>query len=208
MGTSIRDHPTKARLLDAAAGVFARHGFRDAGVREICAAAGVNQASVNYHFGSKEGLYSAVLQDAYDRAGPGWPMPRLADSPDNPEHALREWIRWFMERMFSEHHASRLLLHELRDPTPMLGQLVDRSMRPVFEAVREIVCAITGQGPEDPFVVRSLASLFGQCTIYRTSRPLLEHMMPERHLDDPKGAAIAAHIYAFTMAALKAEADR
>ena len=90
MGTSIRDHPTKARLLDAAAGVFARHGFRDAGVREICAAAGVNQASVNYHFGSKEGLYSAVLQDAYDRAGPGWPMPRLADSPDNPEHALRE----------------------------------------------------------------------------------------------------------------------
>jgi len=177
-------------------------------VREICAAAGVNQASVNYHFGSKDGLYAAVLRDAYERAGPAWPMPRLADSPDDAAGALRQWIRWFMERMFSEHHASRLLLHELRDPTPALGHFVEQSMRPVFEAVREMVCAITGKAPDDPFVVRSLASLFGQCTIYRTSRPLLERMLPDHPFDLEEAAAIAEHIHAFTLAALKAGADR
>lgn len=39
---------TKERLTRAAGVVFARDGFQRAGVREICALAGVNLALVNY----------------------------------------------------------------------------------------------------------------------------------------------------------------
>lgn len=48
---------TRSRLLSAASRLFAEKGYDHATVRDICAAAGVNIALVNYHFKSKEGLY-------------------------------------------------------------------------------------------------------------------------------------------------------
>lgn len=53
---------TPQRLLDAAEGVLMRHGIEGASMRMITAAAGVNLAAANYHFGSKEGLIEAVFR--------------------------------------------------------------------------------------------------------------------------------------------------
>ena len=44
---------TKSRLLRVAERLFAEHGFDGVSVRQLTAAAGVNLAAVNYHFGSK-----------------------------------------------------------------------------------------------------------------------------------------------------------
>ncbi len=54
---------TKQRVLDAAERLFAQKGFAATSLRTITAEAGVNLASVNYHFGSKE----ALLQSVYAR---------------------------------------------------------------------------------------------------------------------------------------------
>ena len=54
-------HDTKDRILDAAESLFAQHGFDATSLRVITAAAGVNLASVNYHFQSKNSLIEAVL---------------------------------------------------------------------------------------------------------------------------------------------------
>src|SRR3982751_2203971 len=52
---------TQARILDAAETLFMEHGFEATSLRLITAAASVNLAAVNYHFGSKEELFQAVL---------------------------------------------------------------------------------------------------------------------------------------------------
>jgi AcrR family transcriptional regulator len=52
---------TKVQVLDAAEALFADRGFDAPSMRAITTAAGVNLASVNYHFRSKEGLLDAVL---------------------------------------------------------------------------------------------------------------------------------------------------
>lgn len=52
---------TKESILDAAETLFAEQGFSGTSLRTITAAAGVNIASVNYHFGSKEALIEAVF---------------------------------------------------------------------------------------------------------------------------------------------------
>ena len=53
---------TRLRILDTAEHVFARDGFRDTTLRSITAEAGVNLASVNYYFGSKEKLIEEVFK--------------------------------------------------------------------------------------------------------------------------------------------------
>ena len=53
---------TKTRILDAAERLFAEHGFSDTSMRDITTAADVNLAAINYHFGSKESLFIAVME--------------------------------------------------------------------------------------------------------------------------------------------------
>lgn len=56
-----RGEATRTRILDAAEALFSEHGVNGASLRAIVAAAGVNIAAVNYHFGSKSGLVEAVF---------------------------------------------------------------------------------------------------------------------------------------------------
>ena len=57
---------TKDRILDAAEALFMEHGFEATSLRAITAAAEVNLAAVNYHFGSKEELFQSVLTRRLD----------------------------------------------------------------------------------------------------------------------------------------------
>ncbi len=53
---------TKKLLLDCAEKLFAQEGFHHTSMRVLTEQAGVNLASVNYHFGSKENLLYAVIE--------------------------------------------------------------------------------------------------------------------------------------------------
>ncbi len=59
-----QDEQTRARLLRAAVCVFDRKGYAAASVREIVEIAGVTKPALYYHFGSKEGVLTAVLEEA------------------------------------------------------------------------------------------------------------------------------------------------
>lgn len=61
MELAVTPSETRQRLLDAAEELFAEKGFEAVSLRELTAAAEANVASVNYHFGGKEGLIGAVL---------------------------------------------------------------------------------------------------------------------------------------------------
>ena len=56
---------TRDRLLRAGREAFARRGFAAASVREITTAANANLGAITYHFGSKQGLYDAVLETVF-----------------------------------------------------------------------------------------------------------------------------------------------
>jgi AcrR family transcriptional regulator len=53
---------TRRRILEAAEIEFADHGFDGVSVRQIALRAEVPVALINYHFGSKEGLYRAIFE--------------------------------------------------------------------------------------------------------------------------------------------------
>jgi len=52
---------TRTAIMDAAERLYADRGFADVTMRDIVAAAGVNLAAVNYHFGSKDELIAELF---------------------------------------------------------------------------------------------------------------------------------------------------
>lgn len=58
---------TKTRILTAAARHFGVYGYEGASLRNILTEASANSAAANYHFGSKAGLYKAVINDYFGR---------------------------------------------------------------------------------------------------------------------------------------------
>lgn len=59
--TSVPESGAKLRLVEAAEELFAERGFEAVSVRDITKRAGMNIASVNYHFGSRDGLVAGVM---------------------------------------------------------------------------------------------------------------------------------------------------
>ena len=65
MTEDITAQQTRQRLLDAGLAVFSEVGYHGATIREIAGRAGTNIAAISYHFGGKDGLYSAVVRSAF-----------------------------------------------------------------------------------------------------------------------------------------------
>src|SRR3954447_4937080 len=55
-----------SRILEAARGEVARHGFPGARLQDIAERAGLTHPTLLYHFGSKERLYAAVIEQAME----------------------------------------------------------------------------------------------------------------------------------------------
>jgi AcrR family transcriptional regulator len=81
---------TRHEILRAAADAFAEAGFVGATTRLVATRAGVNVATLHYHFGSKVGLYRAVLASV-DRG----PLPVL------PEGSGVETVTRLVEALFA-----------------------------------------------------------------------------------------------------------
>ncbi|MGN2243318.1 TetR/AcrR family transcriptional regulator [Frateuria sp. GZRR33] len=87
---------TKERILAAAEVLFAQRGFDGASLRQLTAAAGVNLAAVNYHFGSKDKLVEEVFRRRLDtlNAHRLAALSKVAGEPDATlEDVLDAFIR-------------------------------------------------------------------------------------------------------------------
>jgi len=108
--TARRD--TRAELLAAATEEFARHGLPGARVQAIVGSARVNERMLYHHFGSKEGLYRAVLEEAWGALRRDW-YPMLEDAAEMPpREGMRHALAGFFDVMWRRRALRGLLLHE------------------------------------------------------------------------------------------------
>ena len=130
---------TKDKILDAAERLFAESGFAGVSLRTIIRDAGVNTASVHYHFGSKGGLITAVLER---RAGPvnDARLVLLDDvesrHPDGPL-PLEELVEAFLNPV--------ALIYRTRGAPPWLPRLMGRAITEADENFRGIIFRIFGE---------------------------------------------------------------
>ena len=91
---------TRESILRAATKVFAKHGFAGGKIDQISKAAKSYDRMIYYYFGSKEGLFIAVLEEMYRRFNEAEAKLSLADA--HPVDALRAVIR-FMWVHYQKH---------------------------------------------------------------------------------------------------------
>jgi TetR/AcrR family transcriptional regulator, acrAB operon repressor len=125
VSTSKQDqsHRSREKLLEAATQLFAERGYRDTSVQAIGEAAGISRGSIFWHFGSKEGLLEAVVEQAFTR----WKNETLvADVGDSRGlEAVRRALASHRRFLGSQSEVLRLfyvLMFEALGPRPELAE--------------------------------------------------------------------------------------
>jgi TetR/AcrR family transcriptional regulator, regulator of cefoperazone and chloramphenicol sensitivity len=196
---------TRAKLLEAAAEVFAEIGYHRATVRNICARAGVNGALVNYHFGDKLELYAQTLERLVSVARLDAVRAALNQNAP-PETILREAIRARLRGVAAGDQSGwlfRILAHELAQPTPAMIRVVKSVLRPLYNQVYENVGALIGLPAADEQTRLCVHSIMGQVITYVLARPILAHLWPDMKMTPENLDRIADHIADFSLANLR-----
>ncbi|GAA3283247.1 TetR family transcriptional regulator [Paenarthrobacter aurescens] len=112
MRSIAEDLTTRARIRDAAIGLFGREGFARATVRAVATAAGVSPGLVIHHFGSKAGLREAcdhhvlsrTATQGREKTDPGSTRQLIQDYMNHPEQYADEIT--YIRRTLSDESAA------------------------------------------------------------------------------------------------------
>ena len=207
------------RLLEKACEVFAKKGYRDATVAEICRGARANVAAINYYFGNKETLYAQAWHLAFHRSLKAHP-PSGGVPVDAPvEQRLCGRILAIMERLADPKGYEFEIMHkELANPTGLLAEVMRESVEPVRQGLASIVRELLGEKASEEQVMLCQMSIRSQCfdilVRKRHSRMFKAAGMKAKLLPDRlKNEEIADHILQFSLAGIREirrqiEADR
>lgn len=99
-----------ANIIEVATHEFSEKGFAGARIDDIAAAMKTSKRMIYYYFGSKEGLYLAVLEEAYRRIRRIETELHLEDLP--PEEALRKLVGFTVDYQRANPDFVRLVMNE------------------------------------------------------------------------------------------------
>jgi TetR/AcrR family transcriptional regulator, regulator of cefoperazone and chloramphenicol sensitivity len=198
---------TKARLLQAARKAFAEHGLENATVREICNLAEANVAAVNYHFGNKERLYIAVLQDYIQRENARHPRDEGVTPQSAPKDRLRAYVRSFLLQTLGDgtpenERLGKLLTQEYIEPSKYFGEIFEKQCRPEHDRLKDIVREFV-PGQTETTVFRCASSIIGQCVLFDLAKEAISRMTPDLALKADNIESITDFIMEFSLGGLE-----
>ncbi len=195
----------RSRIVNAAGPIFASKGFQRSTVREICQAAEVNVASVNYYFGDKKNLYIEAVKLANSLRASQAPMPAMS-AETSPETRLRTFIDTLVKRMVgiddSTWHA-RLMMREMLQPTGACREIVESHLRPEFHLLLDILRELLPDNVSEHVPYQVGFSIVGQCLFYRVAGDVVRFIVPAEQFGEHYGVEqLTDHIYRMSIAAL------
>lgn len=191
---------SRANLLRAATRVFAKHGFAGGRVGQISKAAKSYDRMIYYYFGSKEGLYIAVIEDIYRRMNEA--EEALALDEQQPVQSLEKVVR-FVCGYYRKHPEFVTLLNNenlLQGRHIAKMQSAQQYSSPAISVLQLLLAAGAAQGVfrtdlsvRDVYMMVAALGYFPQ-----SNRFTLSEFLGQR-IDDP---AAAAHWESFVVDAV------
>jgi AcrR family transcriptional regulator len=147
-------------LLKSARRAFAKRGFDATSVREIARDSGVDPALISHHFGSKEALWVAVVEQIAEQTAPMIESTaKLRSSGLSPRQRVERALEIFIDRVFSEPDIGMFLSTTATEQGERLDVLVERLLRPFHDAFFALLADAIDAGelkPNDPEVLFAL----------------------------------------------------
>ena len=172
----------RQKLLDAAARVYAEHGFRGATTRRIAEEAGVNEVTLFRLFGSKSALIGEALQmhTGPDEHG----VPLLPDAPSDPETELVAWCEATLAHLRDRRMLIRKTMGELEE-RPEMAPCVSHGPTCAFDQLVRYASHLEAQGdgtatPED--TAAAAAMLMGALFSDAMGRDAMPGVFPHSEL--------------------------
>ena len=135
----------RERLLDAALLEFGAKGFDGASTRAIAQRIGAHQPQINYHFATKEALWTAAVDHLFaelGRAMRGLAVGTIRDggSGDVAEIAatFAEIIRRFVRFAARRPELSQVIVHEATAESDRLTWMTERHVKPLYNTLRPL----------------------------------------------------------------------
>ncbi len=198
---------TRDTLLDVAGRLFAEHGYLGTSSKDICLRAGVNMAAVNYHFGSRDGLYAAVLVEAHRQVISQEELRALVASDQPAKDRVRGLMAHLVAQMGQDETSwgFKVVLREVMAPSPLASTLVDQAIVPKAGIVAGLIADCMGLPHDHPKVQRGLMMTVVPCIVLLLAPPgLREKALPALQPGSPD---LADHMATFALAGLDALAD-
>lgn len=194
---------TRARILESAGALFGSQGLAATTSKAIAAHAEVDLASINYHFGSRDGLYQAVLVEAHRRFIRIEELERISASEAAAEDKLGALLDTIVGRISGEvHWGMTILAREVVAPSPHMSVLRDDEVPPKFHVVLRILSEITGIPPGAPELACCLISVAAPCAMLLIAG---EHLpAPGRDVLQVDRRTLTGHLHRFALAGLHA----
>lgn len=200
-----QNEATRQALLAAAAPIFARDGYQIARIRDIAAAASVNLSAINYHFGSKQGLYEAVLANTTEAAITAHPLIPEKHRDDPVEVRFHILVANMLARFVDVGQPSlmaKLMVREMANPTTALDVVIDQVSKPQFAITSGLIAELLGPAATEQRVRHCTLSLLGQVVFYLFARPLVNRLFPITY--DPNHIQqLSEHIAQFSLAGIQ-----
>lgn len=199
---------TRTKIMESAGELFAINGFADTTSKAIAARAGVDLASINYHFGSRVGLYQATLIEAHRRLMSVSDLTRLATAPVPPSDKLRQLIAYFVDLARGPDpgwHLS-LLAGEIFSPSSHIHAMFQTESQPKITLLKTILAEITDIPAGDPAITCCMVSIGAPCVMMLLSRDKLPGPMHDIH--QMSAAELTEHLHQFALAGLSSVGQR
>ncbi len=194
---------TYNRILEAAGKLFAKTGSANTANKDIALEAGVDLASINYHFGSRGDLYQAVLAEAHKRILDINDLQKVADTKLLATEKLRRFIELLVRgAMNRDGWHGRVFGREMMASSSKQHAALSREVQPKFMVIMNVLSEITGLAVDDPALLRCMISIGAPCLLLLVADQ--DVPSPPQQLLRMPHADLVEHFFRFSLAGLKA----
>jgi AcrR family transcriptional regulator len=164
----------RARIIDAAIAVFARHGFATTRVEDILREAGVARRTFYRHFDNKEQVLAAIFEFAGNELVRA--MRATLASGADPLDAVRRTLDVYLDYHLANPTLLGTLVRQALDPTSPLAPLRRRLRGELVELIGASVRAATGEH-NDPLLYGVLLSAVEATSLELVAAPVSDRVI-------------------------------
>jgi len=124
-----RAQRSRRDILRAARVAFARNGFEGSNIRDIADQVGVTHTLIRYHFGNKQELWMAVVDDMFDELSFIMSPEQTGKLDLTTRGGLKEWLRIYVRYCAQHPEHVRITINESMVHTERLDYMVNRVRR-------------------------------------------------------------------------------